>query len=70
MKVEIEEIQGLKTKVESLEAEVLVMRRTLGVKTEKKDEKAWKELEKLGKSISKGWTSKKPSWKLISESRR
>ncbi len=70
MKVETEEIQGLKTKVESLEAEVLVMQRALGVKTEKKDKKAWRELEILGKNISEGWTSKKPSWKLISESRR
>ncbi len=60
----------IENRVKTLETEILVMRRILGAKIEKKDPNAWDKLNALGKKISKSWKSKKPSWKLISEFRR
>ncbi len=37
---------------------------------ERKDVNAWKKTSDIGKKISKNWKSKKPSYKLIEESRR
>jgi len=64
------EIESLKDRVSGLEMEVTIMKRMVGVKMEKKDPKAWKKLQRLGKDISKSWKSDKPSWQIISESRR
>ncbi len=63
-------IKAMKNKIDFLETELVTTRKMLGVKMEKKDPKAWSRLEALGKEISKSWKGKKPSWQLISESRR
>jgi len=63
-------IQLFKTKIDSLETELNVMRRTFGVTMEKKDPKAWDRLHLIGKEIARDWKNKKPSWQLVSESRR
>lgn len=63
-------IKAMKNRIDSLETELLTTRKMLGVKMEKKDPRAWNRLEALGREISKSWKSKKPSWQLISESRR
>jgi len=66
----IKEIESLEGKVRSLETEIIIMKRMVGVKMERKDPKAWEKLQKLGKEISKSWKLDKPSWQIISESRR
>jgi hypothetical protein len=63
-------VKNIKDRVGALETEVLAMKRIQGVQIEKKDPKAWERLDAIGKEISKSWKSKKPSWQLISESRR
>lgn len=63
-------IQTLKNKIDALETELNAMRRTLGATMEKKDPKAWDRLHAIGKEITRDWKSKKPSWQLVSESRR
>jgi len=63
-------IEALEKKVNALEAELLTLKRSFGVETERKDLKAWDQLETIGAEISKLWKSEKPSWQLISESRR
>jgi hypothetical protein len=63
-------MDSLENKVRRLEAEIIIMKRIIGVKMEKKDPKVWEKLQKLGKEISKSWKSDKPSWQIISESRR
>ena len=68
--VPMEDIEVLKSRINQLEAELKVMRKTLRVRREKKDPRAWDRLHELGKEISKAWKSGKPSWQLISEARR
>ncbi|MFA4935279.1 MAG: hypothetical protein WC568_05530 [Candidatus Methanoperedens sp.] len=63
-------IQALKNRIESLETELTAMRRTLGATMEKKDPKAWDRLHIIGKEIARDWKLKKPSWQVVSESRR
>ena len=63
-------MEALEKKVNVLEAELLTLRRSSGVETERKDLNAWDQLETIGAEISKLWKSEKPSWQLISESRR
>ena len=63
-------IQTLKNKIDALETELNAMRRTLGATMEKRDPKAWDRLHVIGKEIARDWKSKKPSWQLVSESRR
>ncbi len=63
-------VQTLKSKIDALETELNAMRRTLGATMEKKDPGAWDRLHIIGKEISRNWKSKKPSWQLVSESRR
>ena len=46
------------------------MKGMLNSQIEKKDPKAWANVKRLGKLISKKWKLKGPSWQLISESRR
>ncbi|MFQ6118999.1 MAG: hypothetical protein ACE5KE_03820 [Methanosarcinales archaeon] len=65
-----DKIQDLKNRIDILESEILALKRILGVKMERKDPNAWQRLEAIGKEISKSWKSEKPSWQLISESRR
>ncbi len=60
----------LKSRIDALEIELNAMRRTLGVTMEKKDPKAWDRLHIIGKEIARDWKSKKPSWQLVSDSRR
>lgn len=57
----------LENKIESLEAEIALIKRSIGVREGKKSLSAWKKLEQLGK---KKWKAKKPSWELIAESRK
>lgn len=66
----MERMKELERKIGYMETEITLIKRTMGVRAEKKSFSAWNELEKLGKEISKGWGMKKPSWKIISESRR
>lgn len=66
----MKERELLESKIKSLEAEIIIMKKLLNIRMEKKDPKAWERLQKLGKEISKSWKSKKPSWQIISESRR
>lgn len=66
----MERMKELERKMGYMETEITLIKRTMGVKAEKKSLSAWNELEKLGKEISKGWKMKKPSRKIISESRR
>ncbi len=63
-------VQTLKSRIDTLETELIAMRRMLGATMEKKDSKAWDRLHKIGKQISLEWKSDKPSWQLISEARR
>jgi hypothetical protein len=63
-------IQIFRKKIDYLETELNVMRRTFGVTMEKKDSKAWDRLHIIGKEIARDWKSNKPSWQLVSESRR
>ncbi|MCD6144825.1 MAG: hypothetical protein J7J03_00270 [Methanosarcinales archaeon] len=63
-------IEALEKKVNVLEAEISTIKRSSGVKTDRKDLNAWGQLEIIGAEISKLWKSEKPSWQLISETRR
>ncbi|MGB8217912.1 MAG: hypothetical protein WCE94_11490 [Candidatus Methanoperedens sp.] len=63
-------IQALKNRIDALETELTAMRRTLGITMEKKDPKAWDRLHIIGKEIAHDWKLKKPSWQVVSESRR
>lgn len=63
-------IQALKNRIDALETELTAMRRTLGATMEKKDPKAWDRLHIIGKEIARDWKIKKPSWQVVSESRR
>ena len=63
-------IEALEKKVNVLEAEITSIKRSSGVETERKDLGAWDQLEIIGAEISKLWKSEKPSWQLISETRR
>jgi hypothetical protein len=54
----------------SKQSEEILMRSMLSVKIEKKDPKAWTNIKKLSKIISRAWKIKTPSWELISSSRR
>ena len=63
-------VKNLKDRVDTLETEVLAIKRIQGAHIETKDPKAWERLEAIGKEISRSWKSKKQSWQLISESRR
>ncbi len=63
-------VQILKSRIDTLETELIAMRRMLGATMEKKDSKAWDRLHTIGKQISFEWKSDKPSWQLISEARR
>lgn len=50
--------------------EEILMRSMLNVKVERKNPKAWANVKRIGKLISKAWKAKAPSWELISSSRR
>jgi hypothetical protein len=63
-------VQTLKSRIDTLETELIAMQRMLGATMEKKDSKAWDRLHKIGKQISLEWKSDKTSWQLISEARR
>jgi hypothetical protein len=63
-------IQNLENEVKILKIEIAYLKRILGVEREKKDPKAWEELERVGKRISNSWKSDKQSWQLISGERR
>ncbi len=63
-------VQALKSRIDTLETELNAMRRTLGATMQKKDPKAWERLHTIGKKLTRGWKSKKQSWQLISEARR
>lgn len=63
-------IKTLQNRIDALETELKAMRRVLGAAAEKKDPKAWDRLHLVGKEITSDWKSDKPSWQLISESRR
>lgn len=63
-------VQTLKSRINTLETELITMRRMLGATMGKKDSKAWDRLHTIGKQISLEWKSDKPSWQLISEARR
>jgi Skp family chaperone for outer membrane proteins len=63
-------VQALKSRIDTLETELNAMRRTLGATMQKKDPKAWERLHTIGKKLTREWKSKKQSWQLISEARR
>ncbi len=63
-------IKTLQNRIDALEIELKAMRRMLGAAAEKKDPKAWDRLHLVGEEITRDWKSDKPSWQLISESRR
>jgi hypothetical protein len=63
-------IEALEKKVNVLEVEISTIKRSSGVETERKDLDAWDQLEIIGAEISELWKSEKPSWQLISETRR
>jgi hypothetical protein len=63
-------IKILQNRIDALEIELKAMRRMLGATAEKKDPKAWDRLHLVGKEITSDSKSDKPSWQLISESRR
>lgn len=50
--------------------EEILMKGMLNVQIEKKSPKAWANVKRLGKILSKKWKLKEPSWELISASRR
>ncbi|MDI6917205.1 MAG: hypothetical protein QMC80_05355 [Thermoplasmatales archaeon] len=64
------EMDEIREKIRRLEIEMILVERKVGVIPEQKDLRAWSNLNKLGKKIGVLWKSKKPSWQLISESRR
>lgn len=68
--VDIKTIKSLENRVHLLESEVIMLNKILGVKASHKDPDAWDKIHALGKEISAKWKSSKPSWQLISESRR
>jgi hypothetical protein len=68
--VDLKTIKSLENRVHLLESEVTMLSKNLGVRASHKDPGAWNRLDALGKEISAKWKSSKPSWKLISESRR
>lgn len=63
-------VQALKSRIDTLETELNAMRRTLGATMQKKDPKAWERLHTIGEKLTREWKSKKQSWQLISEARR
>ena len=63
-------IKTLQNRIDALEIELKAMRLMLGAAAEKKDPKAWDRLHMVGIEITRDWKSDKPSWQLISESRR
>lgn len=63
-------IDALEKKVNVLEVEISTIKRSSGVETGRKDLNAWGQLEIIGAEISTLWKSEKPSWQLISETRR
>ncbi len=63
-------IEALEKKVDVPEAELLTLKRSFGVETERTDLSAWGQLETIGAETSELWKSEKPSWQLISESGR
>ena len=61
------ENEKLENKIESLEAEIALIKRSIGIREGKKSFSAWKKIEKISK---KKWKSRKPSWEIISKSRK
>lgn len=59
--------EKLENRIEALEAEIEVIKKSIRIHADKKSSSAWKNLEKVR---NKKWKSKKPSWEIISESRR
>jgi hypothetical protein len=45
----LKEIELLESKVKNLELEVIMMKKIVGIKIEKKDPHAWEKLQELGK---------------------
>lgn len=66
----MEDVKALTDRINHLEAELRIMRKSLGLERAKKDPKAWDRLHEIGREISKAWKSRKSSWQLISEARR
>ncbi len=66
----MDDTESLKNKIRSLETELRSMTVYAGAAKWKKDPAAWEKLNKLGNEISKSWKIDKPSFKIISESRR
>lgn len=58
-------VQTLKSRIDTLETEIIAMRRVLGATMEKKDSKAWDRLHKIGKQISLEWKSDKKSHSIV-----
>ncbi len=59
--------RDLENRIESLEAEIALIKKSIGIQEGKKDSSSWDRLERLSK---KKWKSKKSSWEIISVSRR
>ncbi|WP_456475337.1 hypothetical protein [Candidatus Pyrohabitans sp.] len=66
----MEDAKVLKERLEHLETELKIIRKSIEARREKKDPKAWDRLNEIRMKISKAWKSKKPSWQLVLEARR
>ncbi len=64
------EVKALEERIESIENDIMLLKRSLAIKRGRKDPNAWKKLEKLGKEIGEHWQAERPSWQIISDSRR
>ena len=50
--------------------EQMLIKGILNTEMEKKDPRAWAKMKRIGRTISRTWKVKVPSWELISTSRR
>ncbi len=50
--------------------EQMLIKGILNTEMEKKEPRAWAKMKRIGRTISRTWKVKVPSWELISTSRR
>ncbi len=50
--------------------EQMLIKSMFNTEMEKKNPRAWAKVKRIGRSISRAWKAKMPSWQVISVSRR